>query len=490
MDNKTQIEIANQTGDVEKELSLKEISQLFVQNWPLFLVLLIVFNIIGSVFYKYFDPYVSRATITVNDSLNSQLQSYAQSNQGMISKTNEAKKPNSAINKRLDYFSTRAFLDELLNQIIETQADQLTVKESEGLSFVKHQILKDKSALSYDEKTEVFKFFESILSFKVKTDFELEISVAHEKKEVALVLANIVSRQVLMHFKSKEIEDIELIKNHLISEKSKIELDLSEINKNLGNFVNKPEALISIGSKEKVSDYLAELTNRKSEIRIKIAENEKIIQDLKQSSQKHNLKKESTLYGNGGKVESLVLENDVLKSKLVQIQAAINDTTAKSKNIPYLSQMYDDLKKRSDLSISRLKEVDDNLAKIDLALIAATQKFEIYEKPRFEKVGAFVPLVIILFLTILLAQIFGSLIIYLRAIWDTNIITAQSTRNVVVVDSHLLDPRVIIENSKIRFRLKNNSLQNDDPEFVKKKNIEFGFTSKPEKNDSASAEEG
>jgi len=489
MDNKTQIEIANQTGDVEKELSLKEISQLFVQNWPLFLVLFIAFNSIGVVFYKYFDPYVSKATIIVNDSLNSQLQSYAQSNQGLISKTNEAKKSNSAINKRLDYFSTRAFLDEVLKQIIEMPIDKLTVKESEGLVFIKQNVLKNKLSLSYDEKTEVFRFFESTIAYKVKTDFELEISASHDRKEVALLLAKIVSQQALTYFKSKELDEINLVKNHLMTEKENIDQDLADINKKMSLFANKPETLISIGSKEKISDYLADLTNRKSEVKIKIAENDRIISELKQGSSKHNLKKESNLYGNGGKAQALALENDILKSKLEQIQTAINDVAMKAKNLPYLSQMYEDLKKRSEIGLSRLKDVNDNLTKVNMAVIAANQKFEMYESPRYEKIGAFVPLMIIIFLAVLLTQILGSLIIYLRAIWDTNIITAQSTRNVVVVDSHSLDPRVIIENSKIRFRLKNNTMSEDDPEFVKKKNIGFGLTRDSRDDESASASE-
>jgi len=489
MDN-TQIEIANQSGNLEKELSLREISQMFLRNWPLFLVLFFVFNLSGVIYYKYFNPYVSRATIILNDAQNSQLQSYAQGQQGFSVKTNEAKKTNSTINKRLDYFNTRAFYDDLLVDILNINTKTLTVKESLGLSYIKQNLLNNKTTFSYDDRTHIFKFFENSIHHKVKADYELEITVSHDQKEVALFISNLVSKKILENFKNKEIEEITTVKNQLLTEKNSIDQELSDISKKMSGFSAQPEALISIGSKEKVSDYLTDLMQRKSEAKIRIAENERIINELRQNSSKQNLKKESVLYGNGGKVQALALENEMLKAKLQQLQNTINEVTLKAKNLPYLSQIYDDLKKRSDIQLARLKDINESISKSDLSLLAASHKYEIYESPRFEKVKPLVSLTIVLFLAVLATQIIGSIIIYLRAIWDTNIITAESTRNVVVVDSHSLDPRVIIENSKIRFRLRNSTIDGQDPQFVKSKNIGFGLSKSIHDDAQSASEEG
>jgi hypothetical protein len=63
---------------------------------------------------------------------------------------------------------------------------------------------------------------------------------------------------------------------------------------------------------------------------------------------------------------------------------------------------------------------------------------------------------------VVLSQIIGSLIIYVIYIWDSSTVTAQASRNVVIIDGHSLDPRVIMENSKIRFNLKNSDPSPED----------------------------
>lgn len=76
---------------------------------------------------------------------------------------------------------------------------------------------------------------------------------------------------------------------------------------------------------------------------------------------------------------------------------------------------------------------------------------------RAEKVAPQVSLMVLLLVALVLSQILGSLIIYIAYIWDSNTVTAQSSRNVVILDSHSIDPRVIIENSKIKFRLRDSN---------------------------------
>ena len=40
--------------------------------------------------------------------------------------------------------------------------------------------------------------------------------------------------------------------------------------------------------------------------------------------------------------------------------------------------------------------------------------------------------------------------------------TAEASRNLVIFDNHSVDPRVIIENSKIRFRLRDNRFEESE----------------------------
>ena len=64
-------------------------------------------------------------------------------------------------------------------------------------------------------------------------------------------------------------------------------------------------------------------------------------------------------------------------------------------------------------------------------------------------------------LSLVISQILGSLIIYVIYIWDSNSVTAHSSRDVVILDSHSLDPRVIIENTKIKFRLRHSHFSDE-----------------------------
>jgi len=481
---KTQIEFANQSQEVQKDLSLKEITKIFFQNWPLFLLLFSFFVITGMLYYKFNNPFISKTSIVINDVQNSQLQLFAQ---GVIStsvKMNEAKKPNSMINKRLDLLGTADFYNQILNEIINVKQENLSLNEYVGLKNIRSDILKGKISFTDDEKIHIYRVLENMISFKVKTDFEIEIAVSSDTKETSLVVSNIVARKVMQILKDKESEEISSIFNFLVAEKNKVDTELAEINKKISSFADKPENLVSISSKDKVADYMAELMMRKSETVLKISENNKIMQSLK--SYTSNGRKENQLYGNNGKLQALTLENEILKSKLNQIQSAIDSMANKAKNMPYLAQVYDDLKKSSDLNMQKLKDISDSLTKLEAVKLAANHKYEIYEPARFDKVAPQVSLSIILFLCLLFSQVLGSLIIYLRAIWDTNIITAQATRNIVVVNSHSLDPRVIIENSKIKFRLRNSNIDLDDPESGKSKKIGFNFY---ESSSTASREE-
>lgn len=469
------IEIENRSQELHRELSLSEITTIALRNWPLFLVLLVATSAIGLSFHKWKNPYVAKTSIIINDNQNSQLQSFSLALAGNA-KTNEAKKSNSAAQKTLEYFKTTEFLQKVLDAANTTSANgQLTLSEKSGQNLFFTQVMGNKTGLSEDEKLKAYQKLDRMLSYKIKNDYEIEIAATDDQRELALYVANLTSAIALQTLKQKEALEIQTINEYLNKEKATVDSELLELNTKMAKFNDKPENLMSLTSMDKIGEYLSTLKIEKNAVLLKLAENNKLIQTLSAGSQG---RRESQLYGNSGRIQALQLENEQLRAKLGNLQAAFDRTSSEAKGMPYAAQMYDELRKRADLQMTRFKGLTEDLAKVEALKLAAANKYEMLERARIDKVAPAVSLSIILFLAVLMSQVLGSLIIYLRAIWNSNIVTAESTRNVVVLDSHSLDPRVIIENSKIRFRLRHSSLEEQDHENGQTKKLGFNFKSK------------
>jgi hypothetical protein len=106
------------------------------------------------------------------------------------------------------------------------------------------------------------------------------------------------------------------------------------------------------------------------------------------------------------------------------------------------------------LEFTRYKELTTALGKLEAQKLSIGRRFEILEAARWETTVPQIGLLALALLSVLISQFVGSLIIYFRYLWNPNVITAEATRNLVVFDGHSLDPRVIIENSKIKLNLK------------------------------------
>ena len=474
-------QIENTTKQITQELSLKQITQIFYQNWPLFLLLFIVFTTLSVAFYAFKVPFVSTASLIVNDGQNSSLQSFVQQAMtGSSIKLNEAKKSNSAIQKYLEYLKTTEFYQLIVTKAVDSDFNKLmTLSEKEGQSLFIKNVLGIESAkdIKKIDEVAVFKKIDSMITFKVPSDYELEISTSSDTKVLSLFMTNLVIKLTQDLLKTKETDELVKIQSFLNQQKQTINIELENLNKQLAQFQNKPENLISLSSKDKVGEYISELMVRKNEYLMKISENNKMISVLSGGSQK----RESQLYGNGGRIQSLKIENEMLQSKIAQTQAAIDRVTVQAKSIPMAAQTFEELKKKTDIEFNKYKEVSDNLTKAEAYQLSLANKFEILEKARFEKVKPLVSLTTLVLIALVLSQIIGSLVIYISTIWDSNLVTAESTRNVVVIDSHSLDPRVIIENSKIKFRLRHAEFDNqNDPEKGVSKKLGFNFLSKAE----------
>ncbi|MFZ3228598.1 MAG: hypothetical protein WA160_00210 [Pseudobdellovibrio sp.] len=454
-----------------EDLSLKEIAKIFTSNWPLFLIIFCLTSILSISVYIYKIPFVSNGTILVNDTQNSSLQSFATQFFGLTKTVADGKKNNSPLLKHIEFLKTEEFFNQLLTDIQKRGlSDQLTLNEKVGFQQFKIAFLK--SNLTEADKLKVLQALDAMSKFKLNSDFELNVAFSSLDKEMALFLTNTALVTIAETLKQRELFEIVKVETFIKTQKESAEKNMAGFNQELAAFQNKPENLISLSSKDKVGEYLSDLMVRKNEIKMKIAENKKMIDYL---SQGKTQRRESQLYSSSGRVQNLVLENKLYLSKLSDLQTTINQVSNQAKTIPVATLAFDDLKKKSEVEFNKYKDLTDALAKAEAQKLSTDNRFEILEKSRFDKVLPLVSLLVMLLLSIVVSQTLGSLIIYIIYIWDSNTVTAQTSRNVVIIDSHSLDPRVIIENSKIRFNLKH--VQYDDDSSSQNK-ISFNVESK------------
>ncbi len=440
-----------------EELSLKEIAKMFTGNWLLFLTIFIATSMSSIGLYIYRIPYVSSGSVIVNDTQNSSLQSFASQFFGFTKSVADGKKNNSPLQKHAEYLKTEEFFQHLLaNLQTRGESPELSVAEKVGYENFKVTYLNE--ALTDGIKSKIIQKLNSQLKIKLNSEFEINLVFSAPEKETALFLNNTALKTVAEDLKHKEMLEINETDNFLKKQMGSVEKNMTDLNRQLAEFQNKPENLISLSSKDKVGEYLSDLMVRKNEIRMKIAENEKVIDFL---AQEKSGRRESQLYGNGGRIQTLQLDNQMHRSKLADIQKAIDQVTSQAKSIPVASQIFDELKKKSAIEFDKYKEYSNNLSKVEAQKLSVQNRFEILESGRLETVVPQVSLLILLMLSFVVSQILGSLIIYIMYIWDSNSVTAHSSRDIVIMDSHSLDPRVIIENTKIRFRLRHNQFADD-----------------------------
>lgn len=440
---------------VAQDLSLKQISQIFLNNWLLFLVLFAILSSVSAFIYIYKVPYVAQSTLIVNDSQNSSLQSFATQYFGMSKTVSDGKKNNSPLVKHTEYLKTSDFFEKFLTDIQASEDDKtLTMTEKEGYAQFKQSYLT--KAMTEEQKIKAMSVLDSWSRTKLDSDFELKVSFVAPTAEMSLFLTNRALKTTLALLKQREMSEIIKIEAFIQQQLATSEKNVAQLNKQLAEFQNKPENLISLSSKEKVGEYLSDLMVRKNELKMKIAENNRMIDYL---SQGRKNTRESQLYGNGGRIHELKLANQMHENNLREIQVSVGRVTSMAKSIPVASQVYDELKNKSEIEFQKYKNLNESLSKAEAQKLSIGSRFEILETARFDKVKPMVGILVLLMISLVAAQLLGSLILYVSYIWDSNTITAQSSRNVVILDGNGLDPRVVIEDSKIRFRLKNSNFE-------------------------------
>ena len=446
--------------NLTEELSLKEISKMFTGNWLLFVLVFIALTMSSIGLYVFKIPYVASGTIIVNDTQNSSLQSFAAQYFGFNKIAADGKKNNSPLQKHVEYLKTQEYFEQILSDLqVYGESKEITVAEKKGYENFKKLYLAE--PLTAESKAKLILKLDAMAKIKMNSEFQVTIAFSAMDREMALFLNNVALKTTAERLKQKELIEIIAVESSIKNQQNQAEKNMAAFNRQLADFQNKPENLISLSSKDKVGEYLSELMVRKNELRMKIAENMKVIDYL---SQGKTGRRESQLYGNGGRIQTLKLENEMHQSKLSDIQKAIDNVTSQAKSIPVATQTFDELKKKSEIEFKSYKDATEMLAKIEAQKLSIQSRFEILEMGLIDSVLPLVSVPILLMLSFVMSIILGSLVIYIMYIWDSNSVTAHSSRDVVILDSHSLDPRVIMENTKIRFRLRNNQFSDDsDP---------------------------
>ncbi|HWU43698.1 MAG TPA: hypothetical protein VN132_09680 [Bdellovibrio sp.] len=436
---------------LEPELTVGEIIKLYLSHWRMFTLFTVILFSIGSLVYFFKIPYIGATSMVFNDTQNSSLQAFSSQFFGLSKSVQESKKGSSLLSKHIEYLKTREFFEALLKKIEERgNSQEITLEERQGYEQFKADYL-SKTDETYESRIELLQKLDKWTKATLDSDFEIKIAVGTPRRAMSLFLANTVTELAGDLLKKRELEEITKVQEFISEQKQLADERLNELGHQFAETQNKDENVLPLASKDKMGEYVSDLLVRGNEIKLKMAENKKMIDYLENG---RGQVKESSLYGLGGKIEALHIENSLLASKLSQVQSSIDRLKQEIKQLPYQAQMADDLKKKSELEFNRFKELSTALAKLEAAKLSIGTRFEVLERARWETTLPQIGLLALGLLSILLSQFFGSLIIYFRYLWNPDVVTAQASRNLLIFDNHSVDPRVIIENSKLKFNLK------------------------------------
>lgn len=452
---------------LEPELTVGEIIKLYLSHWRMFFLFAAGLFAVSVFVYIVKIPFVASSTIVINDSQNSSLQAFSNQFFGLSKAVQESRKGSSLLSKHIEYLKTREFYERLLRQI-ETRGNSplITMEERNGYEILKNNYLKNLH--KPENRIEVLQRLDHWTRVQLDSDFEIKILAVTPLKSVSLFLSNTASELAAQTLKQRELGELSRVEDFMTKQKQDADQKLLQLGKQLAEMQNKDENLLPLASKDKMGDYVSDLLVRSNEIKLKMAENRKMMEYLQRG---RTGQRESALYGVGGKIESLRIENNVLGSKLAQVQATIGRLKREVKTLPFTEQMVEDLKKKSELEFARYKELSTSLAKLEAQKVSIDTRFEVMESARWESTLPQIGLLSLGLLSLLLSQFFGSLVIYFKYLWNPNVVTAQASRNLVIFDNHSVDPRVIIENSKIKFSLKKPEIKKETEQGAEQANV-------------------
>jgi uncharacterized protein involved in exopolysaccharide biosynthesis len=440
---------------MDKTFQVRDFLLLLKRHHKLFLGIFLSLLLASTLLYAFKIPFVGKGRLLVNDSQNSSLQAFSTSYFGMTKSVVDGKKGNTQMGKQIEVLRTREFYHQLLDRIENRSKNEfVTVDEQRAYENIKDTYLKD--ALKDPESRQSFIMkLDAWSQAKMESDYEIKVSFATPSKDLSLFLTNTALELSSEFLRNREMQEIREVEKFITEQKEAVDKNIQNLALELSHFQTKPENLISMTSREKMGEYLSDLMVRINETRLKISENKKDIEFLQEGGGKE-APAGSSLYGVGGRIEALRLENKLLESRLVQLKDSIDSIGRSLKTMPIAMQMLEDKRKKSELEYAKYKELSETLAKVEAQKLSIRDRFEILERARSDNTAPQVDFVTLSFLSVVMALVSSLSFIYLKYLWQPALAPKESLRNVLVVDDdHNQDPRVVIENAKIKFQLGN-----------------------------------
>lgn len=441
-----------------QDLNVENIFKIFLSQWKTFLGIFLGLGSAATAFYIWKVPFVSSGSIISNDIQNSGLQAFSSSFYGMNKTLQDGKKGNTVLAKHIEFLKTQEFYILLKQKALTRGASKnISLEEVAGFKSIQDLLMSDQALA----------FLASSVQVKLDSDFEIRITAKSSEKTVALFLTNTALEVSQAKLKEREITEISSVDKFIQNQKVATEQTLKKIGSELASFESKDDAILPLASQAKMGEYVSDLLVRSNELKLKIAENRKMMEVLTQGRPQG---RESKLYGVGGKIETLKVENKMLQSKLGQLQISIDQLKKQTKQLPFAAQMVQDLKKKSEIEFAKYKELSEAQARLEAQKLSIETRFEILERAMPETTAPQIGYLTLMGIAVILSQILGSLWIYFRYLWNPSNITGTMERDLVILNDHGFDPRVIIENSKIKFKL--NNFKKNETELIDDTNTE------------------
>lgn len=427
---------------------LRRHAKLFV---GVFLGLLLV----SILLYIFRIPYVARGRLLVNDSQNSSLQAFSTAYFGMTKSVVDGKKGNTQMGKQIEVLKTRDFYEKLLQRIEERgQSPSLTLEEQRAYQSLKENYL---DVFSQEEglRQEFIRKLDSWSQAKLESDYEIRISFSSPSKGLSLFLTNTTLELASDYLREREMAEILEVEKFILDQKALVDQNIKNLTAELASFQSQPENLISMTSRDKMGEYLSDLMVRMNEARLKISENKKDIDFLLDGrGGEKNLG--SSLYGVGGRIEALRLENKLLESRIAQLKDSVDKISRQLQVLPVAAHMLEDKRKKSELEYVKYKELTETLARVEAQKLSVRDRFEILERARPDNTRPQVDLLTLAFLSAVLSLVLGLTMVYLQCLWKPLALSGEEARNVMVYEGNEVpDPMVVLEKANAKFQLGN-----------------------------------
>jgi hypothetical protein len=438
-------------SDLHADFKGRDFAHLLRRHVKLFFGIFVGFASLFTLIYFLKIPYVAKGSLLVNDSQNSALQAFSTSYFGMTKSVVEGKKGNTQLGKQLEVLRTREFYELLAARIPERGANPaLTLEEQTA-----YQNIKDKYFADINKDADSHRRFLTKLDTwsqaKLESDYEIKISFSTPSKDLSLFLTNTALELSSEFLRGREMSEINEVEKFINEQRTNVDKTIASLAKDLEGFQTKPENLISMTSREKMGEYLSDLMVRINETRLKMAENNKDIQFLQTHDDGSVPEASSPLYGVGGRIESLRLENKMLQSRMAELQTSVAQIGNSLKVLPVSVQMLEDKRRKSEVEYAKYKELTDTLAKVEGQKFSISDRFEILEKARADNTLPQVDLMTLLFLSAVMSLVTGLSYIYVKYIWSPAEPQKETPRNISVVND--FDTTTL--NSTLKFQLGN-----------------------------------